>query len=94
MNHQFKKGDLALIINHTFPPAIGCCVELVSRHIVGPVDRRNPMDPGVYEQEEGEAAWVVAELDGQSDCIVWEKWIMPLLGDTAPAIQKSQAVPV
>jgi len=89
MNHQFKAGDLALVINHTFPPVIGTCVELISRHLVGPVDRKDPMDPGVYEQEGGEAVWVVS-ADGS---IVWEKWLMPLRGDFAPDLQKSQAVP-
>ncbi len=89
MNHQFKPGDLALIINHTFPPVIGTCVELVSRHLVGPVDRKDPMDPSVYEQEGGDAVWVVSD-DG---AIVWEKWLMPLRGNFAPTEQKSQAVP-
>lgn len=93
MSHNFKPGDLALVINHTYPPAIGLCVELVSRHIVGPVDRRDPMDPGVYEQDEGDPVWKVAEMEGEADCIVWEKWIIPLRGDFAPEQQKTQAVP-
>lgn len=70
---KFKAGDLALVINHTFPPVIGTCVELISRHLVGPVDRSNPMDPGVYETPDGEPVWVV---DDQG-AIVWEKWLMP-----------------
>ncbi len=92
MSHQFKPGDLALVTNHTYPAAIGLCVELVSRHLVGPVDRRDPMDPGVYEQGEGDPVWVVAEIEGESDCIVWEKWIMPLCGDFEPEQQKAKEV--
>ncbi|WJM55952.1 hypothetical protein QUC26_12750 [Pseudomonas asiatica] len=90
MSHQFKPGDLALVTNHTYPPAIGLCVELVSRHLVGPVDRRDPMDPGVYEQEGGDPVWVVAEMEGESGAIVWEKWIMPLRGDFEPEQQKAK----
>ncbi|HCI2725791.1 hypothetical protein FA385_25605 [Pseudomonas aeruginosa] len=73
---KFKAGDLALVINHTFPPVVGTCVELISRHLVGPVDRSNPMDPGVYETPEGEP--------------VWEKWLMPLKGDFHPEQQKAK----
>ncbi|WP_122583210.1 hypothetical protein [Pseudomonas viridiflava] len=90
MNHQFKSGDLALVINHTYPPVIGTCVELISRHLVSPVDRKDPMDPGVYEQEGGDPVWVVSD----DKAIVWEKWLIPLRGDFAPEQQKAQAVPV
>jgi hypothetical protein len=86
VNHQFKPGDLALVINDTFPPVIGTCVELISRHLVSPVDRKDPMDPGVYEQEGGEAVWVVSE----DKAIVGEKWLMPLRGDFAPEQQKTR----
>lgn len=92
MSRQFKPGDLVLVINHTYPPAIGLCVELVSRHIVGPVDRRDPMDPGVYEQADGDPVWVVAEMEGESGAIVWEKWIMPLRGDFVPDQQRANEV--
>ncbi|EPK5820799.1 hypothetical protein L4Z93_000895 [Pseudomonas aeruginosa] len=85
---KFKAGDLALVINHTFPPVIGTCVELISRHLVSPVDRSNPMDPGVYETSDGEPAWVV---DDQKS-IVWEKWLMPLRGDFQPEQQKAKGV--
>lgn len=90
MIHEFKPGDLALVIHHTYPPAIGLCVELVSRHLVGPVDRRDPMDPGVYEQEGGDPVWVVADMEGEPGVIVWEKWIMPPRGDFAPEQQKAK----
>ncbi len=83
---KFKAGDLALVINHTFPPVVGTCVELRSRHLVGPVDRSNPMDPGVYETPDGEPVWVV---DDQG-AIVWEKWLMPLRGDFQPEQQKAK----
>ena len=94
MSHQFKAGDLALITHHTFPEAIGRCVELVSRHLVEPVDRSNPMDPGVYEVEGGDPVWVVtSEFFCEPGCIAWEKWLLPMRGDFAPAIEKSRAVP-
>ncbi|RMP74164.1 hypothetical protein ALQ20_01293 [Pseudomonas syringae pv. atrofaciens] len=86
MSHQFKPGDLALVINHTFPPVIGTCVELISRHLVSPVDRKDPMDPGVYEQEGGDPVWVVSD----DKAIVWEKWLIPLRGDFAPEQQKAK----
>lgn len=85
---KFKAGDLALVINHTFPPVVGTCVELISRHLVGPVDRSDPMDPGVYETPDGEPVWVV---DDQKS-IVWEKWLMPLRGNFQPEQQKAKEV--
>lgn len=86
MSHKFKPGDLALVINHTYPPVIGSCVCLISRHTVGPVDRRDPMDPSVYEVQGGDPVWVVDAEGG----IVWEKWLMPLRGDFAPEQVKSR----
>ncbi|MGV8267804.1 hypothetical protein ACV334_34190, partial [Pseudomonas aeruginosa] len=56
---KFKEGNLALVINHTFPPVVGTCVELISRHLVGPVTRSEPMHPGVYETTDGEPVWEV-----------------------------------
>jgi hypothetical protein len=88
MGHQFKPGDLALVINHTYAPVVGTCVELISRHFVGPVDRTNPMDPGVYEKDGGEPVWVVSE----DKAIVWEKWLMPLRGDFAPEQKRAREV--
>lgn len=85
MSHNSRPGDQALVINHTFSPVIGTCVELISRHLMGPVDRKDPMDPGVYEQESGDQVWVVSE----DKAIVWEKWLMPLRGDFTPEQQKA-----
>jgi hypothetical protein len=93
MSHQFKASDLALITNHTFPEAIGRCVELVSRHLVGPVDRRDPADPSVYELDGGEPVWVVtSEFFCEPGCIAWEKSLMPMRGDFAPEQTKSREV--
>nr|WP_165441159.1 hypothetical protein [Pseudomonas syringae] len=77
---------MALVINHTYPPVIGTCVELISRHLVSPVGRKDPMDPGVYEQEGGDPVWVVSD----DKAIVWEKWLIPLRGDFAPEQQKAK----
>ncbi|CAI3804306.1 hypothetical protein GLGCALEP_03455 [Pseudomonas sp. MM221] len=103
MSHQFKPGDLALIINSAAPENIGKTVRLVefiAAHS-GPFMRE-----GVRFSPREMATWIVETLDGSKTLIggyiqrnimvssgpCRQEWLMPLRGDFAPEQQKAKEV--
>jgi hypothetical protein len=100
MSHQFKPGDLALIIkSQRRPENIGKACELIAF-----------MVPGEHLQFEfgglrtithigSNPAWlvagdgVVASNESVGFALVRPENLMPLQGDSAPSSQKAQAVP-
>lgn len=102
MSHQFKPGDLALIVNSKITENIGRVVELVRRTDENII--KTP-DGGVFANPDRLACWVVAGdslkatrvLDGtesfNSFGAAAERNLMPLRGDFQPERQKSQEVP-
>lgn len=101
MSHNFKPGDLALIVNsRVSPELIGSTVTLV--RYLGTADGIE-FEPGRnVHNPQGNPMWHVQLLSGSYRTIngqmcdtgpIREQWLMPLLGDFAPAEQKSKAVP-
>lgn len=104
MSHQFKPGDLALIVGASrFPENIGAVVELVAYVPASGIYKSG----GALLRAEGES-WQVAgesvvgayrdQLTGQifrtpGHAIVNPDHLMPLCGDFAPEQQKTQVVP-
>ena len=97
MNHQFKPGDLALIIKCCNPANIGKCVELVE--LVAPGET---YQAGKYVVENigDEAVWHVVGDVFYTDVPVIPghaqkvpRNLMPLLGDFQPERQQSREVP-
>lgn len=92
MNHQFKPGDLALVIKSRAPQHIGRCVEILDVLLD---------DLEIYqylgETHEGDADLSLSAFIRFDDFGVWmirQSHLMPLRGDFAPERQKAQAVPV
>jgi hypothetical protein len=103
MNHNFKPGDLALIVGaRKYPQNIGLTCELVEYLGVGQVSAwRDPADNRSVLNIASAPCWLVVGDDLVSGientkgaCLALQSHLMPLLGDLAPAEQKSQAVPV
>jgi hypothetical protein len=102
MNHQFKPGDLALLIHSTHGVNLGKVVELLrcdsSEKIRIPEEGERCFTPNPDRM----ICWVVrgefvadSTMRGVVDCAVAacpQSWLMPLRGDFAPAEQKSRAV--
>lgn len=101
MNHKFKSGDLALIINSGAPENIGKTVrlvEFVAAHGEGFVHE------GVMFGPRPEATWIVESLNGSKSLVggyiqrnimvssgpCRQKWLMPLRGDFTPEQQKAK----
>lgn len=96
MQHQFKAGDLALIINSGAPENIGKTVRLVE--FIAPHGEPFTSE-GIHFEPREEATWIVESLDGSKVLIggyigslikvrsgpCREKWLMPLKGDQSPA---------
>ncbi len=103
--HEFKPGDLALIVADVLPQQIGKCVELVKMVKPGhwykpPVDCIVPM--GMIHNATDSDVWVVI---GDVSCTTYggqlihgftqkcPTRLMPLRGDFVPERQKAQEVP-
>lgn len=98
MSHQFKPGDLAMII---CGPISGCVVELVSFHTSGLVMLASGLASKVAEPE-----WLVTgsgltarfgageERYPVKDGLIPPRFLMPLRGDFAPEQAKSREVSV
>lgn len=101
MNHQFKAGDLALIVGaRKCPQNIGLTCELVEFLEVGQVSAwRDPADNRPVVNGADAPCWLVVG-DGLASgieqttgaCLVLRPHIMPLRGDFAPELQKSREV--
>lgn len=100
--HNFKAGDLALIVVDENPNRIGKCVELV--RLVQPDEwYRPPVECDLLvNNTSGSAVWLVlgdvscTTYGGQlirGFCQKCPSRLMPLRGDFAPERQKSQEVP-
>jgi len=102
MSHQFKPGDLALIVNTVRTPEyIGKTVELIEFH------RKGDYYQGPKRERltaEGDAWLVKGDLSGTFThrgriqptpgiALVREQHLMPLRGDFAPEQTKSREVP-
>ena len=103
MGHNFKPGDLALVINSNHGVNIGKVVELIrfddSDKIKLPEE-----GPGCFTPNPDRVAcWVVrgdlsahSTIRGITDCKAAacpQSWLMPLRGDFAPEHQKFREVP-
>ena len=81
MAHEFKPGDLALIIGARCPDSIGEVAELLE--YVGPLTP-HPTDPATgVEDPNGKPAWHVKTWSGVG--YVYQHNLMPLKGDEQPA---------
>lgn len=103
--HEFKTGDLALIVVDENPDRIGKCVELVrlvqsNEWYIPPVECELPL--GMVHNASGSAVWLVlgdvssTTYGGQliqGFCQKCPTRLMPLRGDFAPERQKSQELP-
>jgi hypothetical protein len=97
MSHQFKSGDLAIIIGG---PNTGSCVELISFHASGDVR----MSSGCWTRADV-PSWKVtgpsltARLEGipgrykVAQGLICQSLLMPLRGDFAPEKAESREVP-
>ncbi|WP_458718310.1 hypothetical protein [Pseudomonas gregormendelii] len=91
MSHQFKSGDLALLLIGIGPLGAGSVVDLIKRIGAGTgVDLI-----GGGKAECLECSWVFSHplIPGPGLAFAPERLLMPLRGDFAPAGQKSKAVP-
>lgn len=87
MSHQFKPGDLALVIFSRSPERIGRSVEVVevmrddhAQYEVGGITYRGNADGAP-----------LAVVDFGNDLRLWEqRHLMPLRGDFAPEQQKAK----
>ncbi|WP_158891916.1 MULTISPECIES: hypothetical protein [unclassified Pseudomonas] len=105
MNHNFKPGDLALIVADGNPENVGKCVELVElvqpgAWYVCPVP--NTLPCGLLRNCHQGAVWVcLGDFSGFTNegeaihgfCQKSPTRLMPLRGDFAPERQKAQQVP-
>ena len=98
MSHNFKTGDLALIVSG---PNSGCSVELLSFHVDGQVLLGSGMYSSVREPEWLVAGPGITARFGKSmarhqvkDGLIPPRFLMPLRGDFQPEQQKSREVVV
>ena len=101
MSHNFKSGDLALIVNSGAPENIGKTVRLVE--FVAP-HGEGFVHEGVMFSPRPEATWIVESLDGSKSLVggyiqrnimvssgpCRQKWLMPLRGDFTHEQQKAK----
>lgn len=81
MGHEFKPGDLALIINARDPSSIGNVCELVEYAGKCSVHPTEP-EYGIGDPN-GEPTWLVTDHNGPG--YIFQKNLMPLKGDEQPA---------
>lgn len=100
MNHNFKPGDLALIVGaFNAPKNIGKTCELVEYLAAGQISNwTGPDGRRVGNADDGEAWIVIGEgIEGWGDSKGWalvdHKHLMPLRGDFTPERQKESEVP-
>lgn len=98
MNHNFKPGDLALIVGTvSHPQNIGKTCELIEHLDPGQVSHWKDSEGFHQKNDDTSAAWIVSghELSGdgvRGSLLVDSKHLMPLRGDFAPERQKAQEV--
>jgi hypothetical protein len=101
VSHQFKAGDLAIIIGaFNVPSNIGKVCELVERLAPEQVSQWvDPNDGTRIQNATDHPGWVVIG-DGLSSVFATAGWVlaverhlMPLRGDFSPDLQKSREVP-
>ncbi|MNO66377.1 hypothetical protein D3C76_571640 [compost metagenome] len=99
MNHQFKPGDLALIVGaHRFTENIGKTCELVEFLVPGQVSAwRDPADGRPVSNASGRECWLVVGeglvssiQDTSGACLAMPAHLMPLRGDFEPEQQKAK----
>lgn len=106
MSHQFKPGDLALIVGSIVEENIGKTVRLVEFAPRGsePQVRTKKYLPIAHD------SWIVETIDSSNSLVIpsnytvglirvnagicRRQWLMPLRGDFAPEQAKSREVPV
>lgn len=102
MNHQFKPGDLAMIVGALNAPSnIGKCVELIERLRPEAVSQWvNPIDGSHVRNRAGFPFWIVIGDDLTSRfpgpagvVLVHERHLMPLRGDDKPAATMTTSIP-
>ncbi|NEK70305.1 MAG: hypothetical protein G3W70_21300 [Xanthomonas perforans] len=93
MNHNFKPGDLALVVGFVqVPDLVGSAVELVEPTYPG--EQFSGPDGVTYRSRDELKGWVVlTDLDEDGWAHVAEAHLMPLRGDFVPERQKSLEVP-
>lgn len=101
MNHNFKPGDLALIVGaHNYPGNIGKTCELVEFLLPLAVSEWiDPEDSRPVKNASGFPCWLVVGdgLDSgventRGACLALPSHLMPLRGDFTPEQQKSREV--
>lgn len=101
MSHQFKPGDLALVVACKIPELIGKVVELVEMIPAGGTTKTGDRE---WENKTNDAAWLVTgpgllcltvkgNVEPDTFTSIAERKLMPLRGDFQPERQKSQEVP-
>ncbi len=106
MSHQFKPGDLALIIRSTDEINLGKVVRLVEELAVG----QSCMVGDLGFSPRQYPSWVCETPDGSACLAVWQlpsgeslfrsagvnrtAWMIPLRGDLTPELQKAKVMPV
>ncbi|WP_122408965.1 hypothetical protein [Pseudomonas viridiflava] len=96
MAHQFKPGDLALIVTG---PNAGHCVELISYHASGDVRLHSGCWTQAYVPSwQITGSGLTAHFEGVPGThlvtygLIGERCLMPLRGDFAPEQQKDKEV--
>ena len=100
MSHNFKPGDLALIVGaRRRPDAIGKVVELVEYLHPGQEGSFLFNNRGPFTNADDEATWLVVGdieafsfIDIHGLALVSPRYLMPMRGDFAPEQQKSREV--
>jgi len=90
MSHNFKPGDLALLLIGIGPLGAGSAVELIKR-----IDAGTEVDlVGGGKAECLECSWVFShsQIPAPGLAFAAERLLMPLRGDFAPERQKSREV--
>lgn len=99
MSHQFKPGDLALIVGaHRLKENIGKTCELIEFLAPSQVSAwRDPADDRPVSNASGREVWLVAGeglvssiQDTYGACLVMPAHLMPLRGEFAPEQQKAK----
>lgn len=98
MSHQFKPGDLALIVGaHRFTDNVGKACELAEFLVPDQVSAwRDPADGRPVRNASGRECWLVfgeglvsSIQDTSGACLVMPAHLMPLHGDFDPEQQKT-----
>lgn len=100
MNNQFKSGDLALIVGFNKSPVnLGKACELIAFMQPGERIDYQHGDFGGFRHTGTQPGWLVSgdglisSSGNAGHTLVLQNNLMPLRGDFAPELQKSQEVP-